>query len=411
MRVLFLATYFPRPSIPLAGTWALEQAKALADVVDLEVACCTPWVPAAFGMFRRARPWIHVPSVHRWDRVTARYYKTLYYPVPPFNAWSFPDPSRQMSLAWLSVRERLLGAIERFHPDVLFCHHTAVNGYFASRLRPLTGLPYVVTDHDFDEISRCMVFPGRRAFFEAILRGAYRHLSVSRRMEADVRRLFPFVAAETLFNGINLPTQERPPVPRPPEIRDRLVVFSSGMFTERKGLVLLIEAFARVASKHPTAVLRIAGDGRLRQTIEATISRCRLQDRVTLLGLVPHEDMFREFGWCDLFALVSWDEPFGVVYVEAMSSGKSIIACTDCGIADIVQDGVHGLLVPPKDAEGAASALDRLLTSESDRQRMGSQAKTLAHDRLTWAANTSRLVATFEASRAQGSATALPRSR
>jgi glycosyltransferase involved in cell wall biosynthesis len=410
MRVLFLASYFPRPTIPLAGTWALEQAKALARVVDLEVACCTPWVPTAFGVIRKARPWIHVPQVHHWDGVTARYYKTLYYPIPPFNAWAFPDPSRQLSWAWYSVRGRLLKTIARFRPDVLFCHHTAVSGYFASRLHKLTGLPYVITDHDFDEISQCANLPRRRTFFESILRGAYRHLSVSRRMEADVRRLFPFVATETLHNGINFSNQDALSVPRPPDLRDKIVVLSSAMFTERKGLVLLIEAFARIAPKHPAAVLRIAGDGRLRQVIEETIARCRLQDRVTLLGLVPHEDMFREMACCDVFALVSWDEPFGVVYVEAMSAGKPIVACSDSGIADVVQDGVHGLLVPPKDVEGAAFALDRLLASQAERQRMGDQARALARDRLTWTTNTRRLVEIFEGSLAQGSGTTLPRS-
>ena len=398
MRVLFLASYFPRPTIPLAGTWALEQAKALSTFVNLEVACCTPWVPAGLGLIAKARPWIQVPSIHHWGGVTARYYKALYYPIPPFNAWSFPDPSRQMSLAWFSVRGRLLRAVERFRPDVLFCHHTAVNGYFASRLRTLTGLPYVITDHDFDEISQCAHLPRRWTFFEPILRSAFRHLSVSRRMEDDVRRLFPFAATETLHNGINLPAEEELLVPRPPELRDKLVIFSSGMFTERKGFQLLIAAFARVAAKYPTAILRIAGDGRARPAIENAIAQYELQGRVTLLGLVPHENIFREIAWCDLFALLSWYESFGVAYVEAMSAGKPIVACTNCGSTDVVQDGVQGLLVPPKDVEGAAMALDRLVASQAERQRMGNQARALVHDRLTWTANSSRLFELFEAS-------------
>jgi glycosyltransferase involved in cell wall biosynthesis len=410
MRVLFLASYFPRPTIPLAGTWALEQAKALSTAVDLEVACCTPWVPAALAVFAKAGPWIRVPKMHQWDSVTARYYKTLYYPVPPLNTWSFPDPSRQMSLAWISVSGRLLKAIARFQPDLLFCHHTAVSGYFASRLRQMTGLPYIITDHDFHEICRCADLPRRRAFFEPILRGASRHISVSRRMEMDVRRLFPHVATETLHNGINLPSQEKLLVPRPPELRDKLVVFSSGMFTERKGLVLLINAFARVAARHPAAVLRIAGDGRFRPALEEAIKGHRLQDRVKLLGLVPHEDMFYEMAWCDLFALVSWDEPFGVVYVEAMSAGKPVIACTDSGIADVVQDGVHGLLVPPKNEEAAVVALQRLLDSQPERRRMGDHAKALACDRLTWTANTRRLLEIFEASLTQSPLKVVPRS-
>jgi glycosyltransferase involved in cell wall biosynthesis len=396
MRVLFLASYFPKPGIPLAGVWALEQAKALAEVVDLEVASCTPWVPGLLEWIDKARPWINVPATHQWDRVTVRYFKSLYYPVAPLNAWAYPDPSRQMALTWASVRGRMLRMVERFRPHVLFCHHTAVSGYLASRIHAITGLPYVITDHDYDEIATCVRLPGRRAFFEPILRQACRHLSVSSRMEADVRRIFPFVATETLHNGVNLPTSGALAVPRPSELGNRLVIFSAGMFMERKGIPVLIEAFARVSDRYPEAILRIAGDGRNRSAIEEVIDRHRLRDRVFLLGRLPHLDILREMAWADFFALVGWDEPFGVVYLEAMSTGKPIVASTDSGIADIAQDGVHGLLVPPKDVDATARALDRLLGSPAERLEMGKNAEALVRDRLTWRANTDRLLQIFQ---------------
>jgi glycosyltransferase involved in cell wall biosynthesis len=215
-------------------------------------------------------------------------------------------------------------------------------------------------------------------------------------MEADVRRIFPFVATETLHNGISLPRQDSLDAGRPVELGDKLVVFSSGMFTERKGIPLLIEAFGRVATRHPSAVLRIAGDGPMRREIEASIAQNRVQDRVTLLGRIPHEEIFREMSWCDFFALVSWDEPFATVCLEAMISGRPIVACTDSGIADVVQDGVQGLLVPPKSVEATAEALDRLLTSQTERQGMGDQAKILANEHLTWTAKTRQLLRIFE---------------
>ena len=396
LRVLFLASYFPRPRIPLTGTWALEQAKSLSAVTDLEVVCCTPWVPVILRAVPKARPWIDVPTVHQWGNVLARYYKALYYPIPPFNAWAFPDPSRQMALAWHSVRARLLRTIDRFQPDVLYCHHTAVNGYYASRIHSHTGLPYVITDHDFDELAQCERLPERRAFFEPILGHAYRHLCVSRRMEQDVRRIFPFAATETLHNGINLlsvPPQDE----RPPGLRDKLVIFSAGMFAACKGLPLLVAAFAQVAGRYPRAVLRIAGDGNDRLTIEGAIRSHKVQDQVLLLGRIPHPEVIREMAWCDIFALVSWNESFGIVYVEAMAAGKPIIACTDSGIADVVEDGTQGCLVEPKNVAAAAAALDRLLRSEQDRQRMGDNARSLVHERLTWNMNTQRLLQIFNA--------------
>ncbi|MBN2573098.1 MAG: glycosyltransferase [Deltaproteobacteria bacterium] len=399
MRVLFLVSHFPRPTIPLAGTWALEQAKALAEVVDLEVACLTPWVPKGLRWIEKARPWIDVPSVHRWGSVSVGYYKALYYPIAPFRGWAYRAPLPQMALAWASVEGRLLQTVTRFRPHVLFCHHTAASGYLASRIHALTGLPYVITDHDFDEITRCGWFPGRQRFYEGVLRPIFRHICVSSRMEADMRRLFPFVPTETLHNGVTPPAPERLRVPRPSSLDGKLVVFSAGMFYERKGFPLLVEAFARASARHPNAVLRIAGDGRERAAMQGVIAKHRLWDRVQLLGRVPHDDVFREMAWSDLFALVGWDESFGVVYLEAMISGKPIVACTDAGIADVVQDGVHGVLVPPRDVEAAASAIDQLLRSPGERLRMGRNAEALVRERLTWTANVRRLLEIFELSR------------
>ena len=84
MRILFFASYFPRPSKPAIGTWALEQAKALARVSDLRVVCCTSYVPGVLGVIPRARPWAQVPATHQWDNVSATYLKALHYPVSPF---------------------------------------------------------------------------------------------------------------------------------------------------------------------------------------------------------------------------------------------------------------------------------------------------------------------------------------
>lgn len=400
MRVLFLVTYFPKPQVPLAGTWAIEQARALRNAVDLHVLCFTPHVPRVFAAVPKARPWIDVPHFYDWGDLRVEYLKALYYPVWRLKAWSFPNPLAQMQLAWQSVRRGVMERIERFEPDILFCHHTAASGYIAHRVHLLTGLPYVITDHDFDEVSQCERYPRRHAFFRQVLKEAGRHLSVAKRMELDVRRLFPGVPTETLHNGINLTGVVQPGKRSHAAAPEQLVIFATAMFAPRKGLPLLVEAFSEVAEQFPSAVLRIAGDGEDRPAIEAAVARAGLGQRVTLLGLLPHEQVLREMADCDLFALVSWDEPFGVVYLEAMSLGKPVIACADAGIADRIRDGQHGRLVPPKDTTATARALTELLGSAELRQRMGKCGMQLVQDELTWARNAERLVEIFESLKA-----------
>jgi glycosyltransferase involved in cell wall biosynthesis len=278
-----------------------------------------------------------------------------------------------------------------------------VNGYFAERLHQTTKVPYIITDHDFAEIADCERFPQRRSFFEPILRSAFRNVCVARRMEEDMKRIFPFARTQVIHNGINPHPASIFSTPRPAELEGKLVLFSAGMFVGRKGFPLLIEAFSKVGPRHPSAVLRIGGDGPDRGEIEATIARLGMADRVTLLGLLPQERIFQEMAWCDAFPLISWNEPFATVFIEAMGAGKPIVTASDGGINDVVQDRVHGMVVPPKDCSAAAEALGYLLENTDARAEMGRNAKRLVEEHLTWEANSRTMLDIFaQAARAKG---------
>ncbi len=399
MRILFLASYFPRPLKPQIGTWALEQAKALARYSELQAICCTSYIPAIFRALRRARPWIDVPATHQWDNVTAHYFKALYYPIQPLKRWAYPAPQRQMNIAWNSIKHRLLAAVKAFAPDGILAHHTAVNGFFAERLRQLTGLPYVVSDYDFNEIADCEKFPRRREFFDPVMRSATANICAARRMQQDMLRIFPHARATTIHQAIWPHPPEIFAAPRPPELQGKTIIFSAGMFVPRKAFPLLIQAFAQIAPHYPDALLRIAGDGPQRPEIEALISQLHLSHRVQLLGLLPHQQVFQQMAWSDLFALVSWDEPFATVFLEAMAAGKPIVTASDGGINDVVVDGVHGKVVPPKDVPAIAQALDHLLANPESRIAMGRNARTLVQEQLTWDVTARKILQLFDAAR------------
>jgi len=76
-------------------------------------------------------------------------------------------------------------------------------------------------------------------------------------------------------------------------------------------------------------------------------------------------------------------EPFGLVVVEAMLAGRAVVAAAAGGPAEIVEDGVTGLLTPPGDAEGLAAAVDRLLDDDALRARLGRTARDAARTRFS----------------------------
>ena len=167
------------------------------------------------------------------------------------------------------------------------------------------------------------------------------------------------------------------------------------MFAINKGFPQLIEAWARVAPRFPDAVLRIAGDGDLRPQIELAIERSGVQNSIELLGVVPHERVAQEMIWADAFALISRDEPFGVVFTEAMAARTPLIWPQGSGISELLRDGENGYCVPPFDVEATARALEKLLEDAATRARMGRANRALWEEKLTWDANASAMSAIF----------------
>jgi glycosyltransferase involved in cell wall biosynthesis len=397
-----LASYFPKPGNPLMGNWALSQAQAFhRNGIDVSVVSGTSWIP---GILARASSgaaaYASCPSRYDWAGVTAFYPRWLFYPVGSLRPLLTANPAAILRPTWLSVKGNLLKAIERIRPEVIYAHHTQINGYLAWRIHQITGLPYVITDHDFGEIEACRHYPTRHRFFAPILEGASRMVAVASRMERLMRELFPKSRPLTVHNGADPPAQAAFTAPRPRDLDSRRILFCACAFYERKGVPLLVRAFARIAASFPDAILRIAGDGDTRPQIENAIRETGMSARVQLLGQLPHDEVLQEMIWADLFVLPGWDEPFATAFTEALSAGCPVIYASDGGISDVLISGTHGLAVDPKSEDSLVTALTALLSDEPRRQAMASAARDLFERRLLWDYNAIQMRSIFEASAA-----------
>jgi glycosyltransferase involved in cell wall biosynthesis len=232
------------------------------------------------------------------------------------------------------------------------------------------------------------------------MNGAYATVSVASRMENAVKRLFPSARTTTIHNGAPAIPRVIQDAVRPTRLEGKTVVFSAGMFYERKGFPILIEAFAKAFRGRKDVLLRIAGAGDKRRHLEQAIRDSGMNANIELLGLLGHAEVLQQMIWSDVFALVGWDEPFATVYSEACSAGLPLVMCNDGGFNDVFCSGKHGIAVPPRNVDATAQALVALVEDPERTKRMGNAARTLWAERLSWESNAKQIVTLLaEASR------------
>ncbi len=150
-----------------------------------------------------------------------------------------------------------------------------------------------------------------------------------------------------------------------------------GRFSLQKNPLLMIEAFAKLAKRHPQAVLAMVGDGPLGDEARALAQRHGLGERVRWLGYRYPGDVLPAL---DIFALPSEYEALPYVLLEALCGGLPIVSTQVGGVSLCLTQGQNGYIVPPADAEAFSKALEILLTDKDLRQRMGAASLRKAQD-------------------------------
>ncbi len=156
--------------------------------------------------------------------------------------------------------------------------------------------------------------------------------------------------------------------------RGRPVILFASKLQQRKRCGDLLEAFLKLSSmgiNEPRPYLLIVGDGEERTLLEER-SRSAKPGDVRFLGFQNQTALPAFYDLCDVFVLVSVDEPWGLVVNEVMNAGKPVIVSSEVGCQrDLVQDGVNGCVIRPGDIDGLAAGLNRILADPDTNRKMG----------------------------------------
>jgi glycosyltransferase involved in cell wall biosynthesis len=253
-------------------------------------------------------------------------------------------------LAWLARRRGWS------HVHVHSCGRSATIAMFANRL---SGLPYSLTLHG----------PLRDYGSDQRIKWAHSAFAIviTRKLLGEVREqlagsLPPVIELAPM--GVDLEKFVRGDY-QPWRGAGLFRLFSCGRLNPCKGHDDLLRAAARLRDEGVDVHLRIAGEddtgGGVRRQLAQLAAELHLTDRIALLGAVSEEAVRRELESAHAFVLGSLEEPLGVAIMEAMAMRVPVVVTGAGGVAELVDDGVDGLLVPPRDPRRMAESLTTLL--------------------------------------------------
>ncbi len=270
---------------------------------------------------------------------------------------------------WLSSRIQRVLDRERF--DIVHLHEPLMPMLCTTTLR-LSNSVNVGTFH------ACHGRPGYnffKPFGKRILRRWFRRLHGKIAVSKPARDFAceHFLGHYNLIpNGVDTEhfSPEAPPVEKYSD--GKLNILFVGRLESRKGFVYLLKAYQRVKEEFPNCRLIVVGPGdRKRRQYEKQIARKNIED-VVFIGFVPYEELPSYYKTAHIYcAPATGRESFGIVLLEAMATGKPIVASNIEGYASVVTHGVEGLLVPPRDDRLLAESLLSLMRDEPLQRKMG----------------------------------------
>jgi phosphatidyl-myo-inositol dimannoside synthase len=199
------------------------------------------------------------------------------------------------------------------------------------------------------------------------------HVAAMQKISAERIRVLPW-ALDPQFEAL----VAQPRVPLPANFPRGPVIFTVGRWlaSERyKGMDTLITALPRLLTRWPALQLVLAGEGDDRAWLEDLAQRNGVTLHVHFVSKLSYAELASCYAACDVFALPSSGEGFGLVYLEAMAFGKPVIGGAHGGAPEVIQDGLTGYLVQHGDASQLATCIETFLADPALARKMGERGR------------------------------------
>ena len=359
---------FP-PDINGAARFAERLASGLARRGH-ELHILAPSINKRYGTYREIHDGVPL-VVHRLKAYRLPQHKTLRF------IWPF------------TLRKRIDHLVEQINPDVVHIQSHVIVGRYLSASAVAAGVRVVATNHTMPEnlIRYSMVIPkfAEPLAMKLAWKDAERVLSRASVITTPTRRAADILQAHTNIrdiHAISCGIDARQFAHAHQVSNQKPTALYVGRLDYEKHVHVLIEAFAAIPPSLK-AILEIVGDGGERESLERWAAENKLGERVRFLGHVSDSQLKEAYDRCTVFVMPSIAELQSIATLEAMATGRPVIAANAAALPHLVHTGENGYLFEPDNVDELSSRLLQIFTAEpAELRRMANNSLHLiqSHD-------------------------------
>lgn len=376
MNVLIISHMYPSSFNNMSGIFVQKQVKELKKLgCNVTVISPVPW--SGFPLNKLSSKWMKYYNIPKKDKIDGI---DVYYPrYIEFPKNYFFDKSGLRMFNGIHKLVYELNKKNKF--DLIHCHVALPDGYCGMLLNQNLHIPFVVTIHGQDfqyTINKSQKL--KNTIFN-VLDKANKTIVVSSKLKNIVKNEKFINKIEVINNGIDI---NDCCADKSYDVPSDIDILSVSNLVKTKGIDFNIMAIKKLVSKYKNLKYYIVGDGPEREHLESMISDYDLKQNVFLVGKLNHEKVMSYMKKCKIFSLPSWQEGFGVVYIEAMLNQKPVIGIKGEGIEDVIENMKNGILIDAKNTEQLTESIDLLLKDKDLYNNISREAKKCVIENFTW---------------------------
>ncbi len=393
MKILVISHMYPSRKRSVYGIFVHKHIKALINQgCEVKVVSPVPYVPFPLKYIKQKwREYDDIPKKDIIEGVEVYYPRYIDFPKSLMFGYSG-------YFMYLGVNNIIKKIYKDWKFDIIHSHVGLPDGFAGMLANRHYKLPHIITIHGQD--FQRTIYKGetcKKNLFKA-LETSNKIITVSTKLKniVDTESFSDRVAV--INNGIdledcaNIGSKIDFGLDHDYDFSDENTILSVSNLVKTKGIDLNIKAVSLLITKYPNIKYLIIGDGPERESLKNLAYELDLKDNVLFLGKLPHEDVMKYMSATDIFCLPSWEEGFGVVYIEAMAHGKPTIGVKGEGIEDAIVSGKNGFLVNPHNEKDVADTIGYLLSNKDKREEIGQKGKDTVINRFTWEQNANKTI-------------------